>query len=89
MKAKQILFFADSEDIEPIIKDVESLYPIHYFLTGLFDSNQPIHHSSILQSPNLGYVSNGDWNHNASYLVVPKGIDVKEEVKDEFSVLLR
>lgn len=77
MKTKQIFIFSESEDIEPIIKEIESSYPIHYFLAGLFDSDQPVHYSSILQSPNLGYVSNGDWNHNASYLVVPKDKYIK------------
>lgn len=80
MKNKQIFIFSEISDIEPILSEVESHMKLHYFKTGLFDDSTIPRYDSFLKFPNLGLVSNGDWNHIDSYLVIPyeKNVNIRE-----------
>jgi hypothetical protein len=80
MKNKQILIFSEISDIEPIFNEVEDCMKLHYFKTGLLDDSKIPHYDSFLKFPNLGFVSNGDWNHIDSYLAIPyeKNINVRD-----------
>jgi hypothetical protein len=80
MKSKQIMFFADLADMEPILRKVESSLNIHYFKTGMFDSREIPHYESIFDAPNLGTTLSGDWNRVDSYLVMPE--DTLLEIRD-------
>ena len=71
MKSKQILIFSEISDIEPIFNEVEGCIKLHYFKTGLLDDSNIPHFDSFLKFPNLGFVSNGDWNHIDGYLAIP------------------
>jgi hypothetical protein len=77
MKSKQIFIFSEISDIEPIFNEVEDCTKLHYFKTGLLDDSNIPHYDSFLKFPNLGFVSNGDWNHIDSYLAIPCENDVK------------
>lgn len=77
MAIKQIFFFADVDDIRPIFEEIEIMDSVHYFQTGLFDRDEPSEYESIFELPNLGCVSNGDWNQNPSYIIMPRSEIVK------------
>ncbi len=80
MAGKQILFFADVADMQSIIEEMEAAGSNHYFLAGLFDDETPKKYDSLLETPGWGYVANGDWNHNPSYIILPRSEDVKLRV---------
>jgi hypothetical protein len=70
MKSRQTLFFANRSDLEPIVKRLEEISVLHYFEMGLFDKNDIRHYNSILEISNLGFVTKGDWIHNAHILIM-------------------
>lgn len=74
MKSRQLMFFAVLEDIEPVIKDIESSIDIRYYNAGLqlFDSESIPAYDSILDIPNIGITFSGDWNRIDNYLVIKK-----------------
>lgn len=76
MVTKRIMFFADLEDIKPIIKEFELAYSAHYFKTGLFEESEIPHYDTALDFPNLGKVAYGDWNMIDNYLVLKKDIEL-------------
>lgn len=80
MKSKQLFFFSEICDIKRIMKNIEEVKAIEYYEAGLFDTNTSFHLDSLLELEELGYVSNGDWNHSKNFLVIPKGqlINIRE-----------
>ncbi|HZE85250.1 MAG TPA: hypothetical protein VE035_13140 [Puia sp.] len=72
MKSKQTFFFAEWEDISPIIKEAESKMEVHYYLTGSFEDPEIPHYMSFSETPDPGRVKYGDWNHHDDYLVMPR-----------------
>jgi hypothetical protein len=77
MSRKQIFFFADADDLKPVVKEFEANNSVTYAQTGLQDDKNPVTHESLLALPDLGSVSHGDWNHTKSFLVMQKGDTVK------------
>ncbi|MBI3143580.1 MAG: hypothetical protein HYZ16_12205 [Bacteroidetes bacterium] len=72
MKSRQIMFFAVLEDIEQILKNIETTIEVHYYKTGLMDSKNIPNYSSIFDTPNVGVALSGDWNRIDNYLVMKK-----------------
>lgn len=72
MKSKQIMFFATRSDIQEILANMEDLFHVVYFETGLFDSNNPTKYTSIFSITNFGQASAGDWNNDRGFMIVPK-----------------
>jgi hypothetical protein len=73
----QTMFFATFADLEPILKDVEKAYGIHYFQMGLLDVPETIHCNSIFENPDVGFISKGDWNYDRRFLVMPKELSLQ------------
>ncbi|QSB26508.1 hypothetical protein [Flavobacterium sp. CLA17] len=73
MKGKVTRFFATLNDIEPIIKCVESVFDIQCYDTKRYLSDDKVftRYDSILQIPNLGYTEIGN-NFGINYLLIPK-----------------
>lgn len=80
MKSKQIMFFTQLEDIENIIRDLESAIEIKYYKTGLLDSNNIPTYDSLFNVPNVGFTLSGDWNKIDNYLIMKKttSLNVRE-----------
>jgi hypothetical protein len=76
MRGKQIMFFVDPDDIDPILRQIEDSNNIHYFMTGLLDSATIPQYDTFSQIPDLGYVSEGDWNKIDSYLILPRNTNL-------------
>lgn len=64
------MFFAVLSDIEPLIRDVESINSLTYYKTGLLDKQDMRVYHSLFELPNLGITSSGDWNKIENFLVV-------------------
>lgn len=72
MKSKQILFFATSTDIEPIVKSIEMLFPLKYYEMGLFDSQSIVAYNSVFEISSFGFPKVGDWNKDLRLMAIPK-----------------
>jgi hypothetical protein len=66
------MFFAVLEDIEQILKNIETTIEVHYYKTGLMDSKNIPNYSSIFDTPKIGVALSGDWNKIDNYLVMKK-----------------
>lgn len=77
MSVKQILFFCDLDDLRPIILNFEELNQIHYYQTGLLETEIVPHYQTALEFPDLGFVNAGDWNHINNYLILNQNTDIK------------
>ena len=60
------------EDIEEILKNIESMADVKYYKTGLFSSYDFPVFDSILNVPNVGIVFTGDWNRIDNFLILKK-----------------
>ncbi|PVD50033.1 hypothetical protein DC498_22195 [Terrimonas sp.] len=80
MKGKQLYYFADAVDMDPIFKKFEQIESVQYFQAGMFDLNFTPIFTSIFEYKDLGKVSSGDWNHTDSFLIIQKEnhINVRE-----------
>lgn len=78
-KSNSLHFFATRQDLEKVIRGVESYRSLSYVNAGTFDSISQQALSSGLQIPNLGLASSGDQNQQPWYLVVDSGIEVHVE----------
>lgn len=76
MKTRQTFYFADEEDLTPLLQELEAVEAVRYYQTGLFDSPGPIYYRSLFEAGKIGVVLHGDWNHTKSYLVLPGEVDV-------------
>ena len=70
MRGKQTLFFAEVGDIEQAIRDIESLIQVRYFEIGMFESQNIPTYKSILDTPDVGIATSGDWNRTINYLIL-------------------
>lgn len=70
MKSKLIIFFAILEEIKPILQEIEQTITISYHLAGLHSQLKGCVTNTILEIPNLGFVSFGDWNKIDRYLIL-------------------
>ncbi len=70
MKSRQFMIFTQLEDIEHLVRNIEGLIDIRYYKTGLHDSRNIPTYNSILDTPNVGFVSSGDWNRVENYLIM-------------------
>jgi hypothetical protein len=77
MKSKQLMFFTLLTDIEKSIRDFESEIDSQYYKTGLLDSKNVPKYNSILDVPNVGFSTSGDWNRIDSYLIIKKLTSLK------------
>ena len=66
------MFFAFLEDIEHILKNMETEVDVQYFKTGLMDDKKIPKYNSIFDVPNIGVALYGDWNKLDNYLVMKK-----------------
>jgi hypothetical protein len=80
MATKQLFFFAEIEDLQPILEVVESDENIQYCEAGIFDFFDTHVYYSSNDIPNLGYVDSGDWNHCKFYAVYPKGDTINKRI---------
>jgi hypothetical protein len=69
MASKQIFFFAERNDLEQILREIESSNRITYSDAGIFDSVDVQTYSSYSEMREIGTVKSGDWNQNKLYLV--------------------
>lgn len=74
MNSKQTMFFAVLEDIEQIVRDIESSIDIRYYKTGLFETRNIPNYNSIFEVPSVGVTSSGDWNRIDSYIILKRTI---------------
>lgn len=72
MKSRQFMFFTQLEDIDYLVKNIETCIDIIYYKTGLHDTRSIPTYNSIFDVPNVGFVSSGDWNRVDSFLVMKK-----------------
>jgi hypothetical protein len=77
MKSKQIMFFTVLEDIEQILRDIETLIDVRYYKTGLLDSKTIPTYDSIFDTPSIGVTFSGDWNRIDNYLIMKKSTPLK------------
>jgi len=77
--SKQILFFAVKNDFIKILKKFEKNTNVCYISMGLFDEIPTNINSLLHPDLNIGFVKNGDWNHNDSYLIYPSHFEPKIE----------
>ena len=61
MKSKQMMFFAEKDDLTSILLEIEEISEIMYVEMGLFDSNEIKQHHSCLAIPDLGHTKYGNW----------------------------
>jgi hypothetical protein len=80
MSNKQCLFFITKADVENVFSEVESTFDVQYYLMGLFDKPEAVHYCSLLDDPNFGLASFGDWNHINRHLILSK--NTKLNVRD-------
>ena len=77
MTKNQLSFFATKDDLESLLRTVESERPLQFVVAGLFDSLNVEPLESLLDAPNLGSVTVGDANHEPGYLVATRGITIE------------
>lgn len=77
MRSKQLMFFSTIEDIEMVIRDIESTIEVQYYKTGLLESEIGPNYDSAFDIPDIGFSASGDWNRIDSYLVVKKSTILK------------
>lgn len=76
MKGNQIMFFGTKEDLEPVIKNIESGLDIKYFEMGLFDYKKEKAYYTVDEIPEFGNPIAGDWNYDLRLMMVPKNVDL-------------
>ncbi|GEN68602.1 hypothetical protein [Chryseobacterium rhizosphaerae] len=76
MKSKQTMFFTVFEDIEQILRDIETTVDICYYYDAplLLDTKNIPVYDSIFDTPNVGTAQSAFWLTNYSYLVMKKDI---------------
>lgn len=74
MKSKQTIFFAVLEDVEQILRDIETTIGIRYYKAGLLDSASIPTYNSIFDAPNVGVALSGDWNRIDRYIIIKETI---------------
>jgi hypothetical protein len=74
---QQLNFFAQQEDIVPILEEIEKEIYIRYFKAGLFDHNIVENYDTIRQIPYTDFAKSGDWNRIDRYLMAKKDTDVQ------------
>ena len=74
MKNLQIMFFSLKEDMEPIIKNIEKLFEVQYYKSGLFDSNKVSAYPSVFSIQDFGFTAFGNWINSDSFLILPKTV---------------
>src|SRR5438552_12252205 len=77
MSRNQLSFFATIADLDSLIRRVESARRLHYALTGLFDSPNPVTVQCLLDAPNSGCGAVGDVNQSPGYLVAGREISIE------------
>ncbi len=73
MKSKQTMFFVVLEDVEQILRDIETTIGIRYYKAGLLDTASVPTYNSIFDTPNLGFALSGDWNRIDNYIILKEG----------------
>jgi hypothetical protein len=79
MARNQQYFFATKTDLESLLQAIESLRPLQFVVTGLFDSPEVVPMRSLLAGPGLGQLIVGDLNLAPGYLVASREIRIKVE----------
>lgn len=64
------MFFVVLEDIEQILRDIETTIDIRYYKAGLLDTEGIPAYKSMFDIPNIGVTSFGDWNRIDSYIIL-------------------
>jgi hypothetical protein len=77
MTGKGTYFFATKQDIETVVRNVESNLSLKYIQSGLFDTEEIQPFSSLLMEPGLGHAIAGDNNHCKRYLVTLQNIEIQ------------
>lgn len=77
MPRNQLSFFATKDDLESLLRAVESEQPLQFVIAGLFDSPNIEPMESLLGVSNLGSVAVGDANHEPAYLVARRGVPIE------------
>jgi hypothetical protein len=67
----QTFFFAELEDIAPIIRDLEQEFDIKYALGGYNDEPGVKYYKSLLDVAGLGFVTRSSWMDTEYYLIIP------------------
>jgi hypothetical protein len=76
MSRTQLQFFATREDLEPVIREIESAHRLRYVLSQLGPISEAQTYETALELPNLGTASTGDAVHEPSYLVIDRSDDI-------------
>ncbi len=85
MKSKQLIFFATFEDVKPILEEIEKELSIKYCLANTSSSLNIPMVSTISLIPDIGFVSNGDWNRIDRYLILKDyvNLNVREIIQNK------
>jgi hypothetical protein len=79
LKPGQVHIFATRSDLEPGLDHFEKENPVRYALTGLLHGPIFEQYESLLEWPGLGINTTGDHISGPTFLVVPRGIEIKAE----------
>lgn len=77
MTNNQLSFFATKDDLESLLRKVESEQRLQFVLTGLSDSPSVAPILSLLGVASLGRLSAGDHNQGPCYLVASRAISIE------------
>jgi hypothetical protein len=70
------MFFLTLDDIEQVLRDIETSIDIRYYKTGLFDNKSVPVYDSLFDTPDLGTTISGDWNRIDNYLILKRSIPI-------------
>lgn len=78
MKGKQTMFFAISDDLDSILKEVEKEFDIEYVEMGSFETNKAVRYFSFSEIANFGFTEYGDWaGPDHRYMIVRRNAAVR------------
>ena len=73
MRGKQTMFFALSDDLLPVLEEIERDFDIEYVLMGRFEANHAERYSSLSEVPNIGMTDWGSWaGLDRGFMIIPK-----------------
>jgi hypothetical protein len=79
MRRTQLIFYATTEDLAPIVRFVESQADIKYVRAGMQQTPAPVVYKSAFELPNFGHVPSGDAAREPVYLIVQGSHEIAVE----------
>lgn len=77
MRGKHAIFFAISDDLHSVLRDLESDFQIQYVLMGSFENREVAKYDSFGEIEHLGFTDYGDWaGLDHRYMIISRGAPV-------------